>query len=116
MTLADPKPVKRKKDKKPMKRWKRPAKTRGASQHLAAVKGCRCGNCNFQAPSEAHHTRSDHYGRPRASDWATIPLCGPCHRMYHADKQFFEDNSSKDYALIPKTLQAIYGDKYSQDH
>ena len=115
MTLAFPKPTKRKKVKKPMKRWKRPSKSKAASQHLADVKGCRCANCDFQAPSEAHHTRSDHMGRPRASDWATIPLCQPCHKAYHGDKKLWHYVNCKDYALIPETLQAIYGENWSVD-
>lgn len=111
-----PKPQKRKKVKKPMKRWKRPSKSKAASQHLADVKGCNCAVCGASAPSDAHHTRSDHHGRPRASDWATIPLCKHCHNFYHKAKNIWEESLCKDYALIPETLQVIYGDKWSEDH
>ena len=111
-----PKPQKRKKEKKWMKRWKRPAKTDAASQHLADVKSCNCVNCGAPAPSDAHHTRSDHFGRPRASDWATIPLCKLCHDLYHGAKTVWENLNCKDYAYIPQVLKWIYGPRWNIDH
>lgn len=105
--MMDPKPQKRKKEKKWMKRWTRPAKTTAASKHLGNVKGCNCAVCGAPPPSDAHHTRSDHFGRPRASDFATIPLCKACHKAYHADKKAWEDANCKDYALIASVLEIL---------
>jgi len=115
-----PKPIKRKKVKTGMKRKMRIVKTHKAALHLMNVKGQPCADCGCSGPVEAHHCRSDSFGGKRSNDFATIPLCEECHRTgphaFHNGKASWEDRNSKDYALIPQTLQAIYGARWSEDH
>ena len=115
-----PKPIRRKPIRKPMKRKMRIVKTHKAAIHLGNVKGLPCLCCGASEPSDAHHVRSDSMGRPRSNDFATIPLCKICHQTgkeaFHNGKSSWEDRNCKDYALIPQTLQAIYGPRWSEDH
>ncbi len=117
--MMDPKPIKRKKVRTGMKRTMRRVRTHKAHAHLGEVKSLPCAICGRWGPSDAHHVRSDSLGRPRSNDFATIPLCKECHQTgpeaFHNGKSSWEDRNCKDYALIPQTLQDIYGDRWNTD-
>jgi hypothetical protein len=134
MTLAFPKPVKdlkaRHKGRKgqtPMQRHemrtkgrKKGIKSVKGALHMHDVKGLSCVACGRDGPSDCHHVFHDRYSGKKASDWATIPLCKVCHQVgqgsIHADKNQWRENFGPDWSYIPQTLQAIYGDKFSDDH
>jgi len=97
-----------------MRRKPLAAKPRAAVRHLAAVKDLPCAVCGAGGGSEAHHCRSNSFGGGRASDFATISLCIPCHRIgpmaFHVDKHGWEDRNCKDFAFLPWVLDQLgYG-------
>lgn len=105
---------------KPQKAARGASKSTAAWVHLAGVKAQPCACCGALNGIEAHHCRSNSFGGGRASDFATIPLCIYCHRVgplaFHNGKNGWEARNCKDFAFIPQTLQAIYGDRWSVDH
>ena len=74
---------------------------------LLYIKMQPCLICNQDGPSEAHHLR-EHVGMGRkASDHATIPLCQPCHRDYHAGTRAFRRQHGSDLELLERTLDRV---------
>lgn len=109
--MMDPKPVKRRKSRK---------KSSDGISYMLRVKELGCVVCGAWGPSDAHHVHSDHFGRPKSSDFATIPLCKQCHQTgeyaFHRRQATWEERNCKDYAFIPEALQSVYGDRWNIDH
>ena len=91
--------------------WRPPKKSDAEHRHLRRVKELPCVCCNHPAPSDAHHVMSDRHGRPKASDYATIPVCKECHQngrfAFHNDKSAWEKKHGKDWAFIPLVLAKL---------
>lgn len=107
-----PKPTKRKKAKKPIsaiEKW-----------YMLKVKVQPCVICGSIAPNDAHHVFHDRYSQRKASSYATIPLCKRHHQVgpeaIHVNKSAWREQHGPDWSYIPQTLQAIYGDQFSEDH
>lgn len=91
---------------------KRKAKTRTPEKtaYMLAVKELDCCICGRAGPSEAHHCRSDFMAR---DDWATIPLCSPCHRGpggYHNAKKSWQRANGPDHGFVQQTQISILGE------
>jgi len=50
--------------------------------YLDYVRHQPCVACLDSAPSDPHHLKQGRVGG-KGSDWAAVPLCRQCHRMYH---------------------------------
>lgn len=82
-------------------------------QHIGAIKSQDCICCGRAGPSEAHHCRDlpdyedrDIYKRlpgagRKSADEDTLPVCQPCHRMFHLERPKFHALYGKDYLMIP---------------
>jgi hypothetical protein len=91
----------------------KPAKVPKNPAHIGAIKACDCIACGRAGPSEAHHCRDlpdfndrDIYMRVpgagmKSADEDALPLCQPCHRMFHLERAEFHALYGKDYLLIP---------------
>ena len=77
---------------------------RAALAHMQAIKALPCIVCGAAPPSEAHHCRSDCMAR---DDLKTIPLCKPCHLLYHARKRTWHKANGKDYDLLPIVAEML---------
>lgn len=52
-----------------------------SKEYLEYVRSLPCMHCGAPPPSEAHHWHPTDKGKGlKCPDWATTPLCGPCHR------------------------------------
>ena len=75
--------------------------------HMGRVKGLSCAVCGCPPPSEAHHVTGDK--EPR-NDNRTIPLCIPCHLLYHARKRTWVAANGPDYEFLDRVNFLLYGD------
>lgn len=87
--------------------------------HIGRVKGLPCICCGSPAPNEAHHCRDlpdfDEQGLykqlpgmgRKSHDHDAIPLCPPCHRLFHGNRPQFHELAGKDYGHIGPTRALI---------
>jgi hypothetical protein len=79
------------------------ARTEGVA-HMLAVKGLPCVACGAPPPSEAHHCTGDKLPR---DDLRTIPLCKPCHLLYHARKRSWVERHGPDYGFLEQVARML---------
>lgn len=95
--------------KQPQPKVKRPKPNK---KHIEKIKSLPCITCHHHAPSEAHHCRdlpdADHNiyqhtpgAGMKSADEDSIPLCQPCHWMFHNDRGTFHTLYGRDYLWIP---------------
>ena len=79
--------------------------TTAARLWLERVKGLPCVICKAPGPSDAHHVYHDRYGRNKASDFDTIPLCKHCHQdgpeSVHKAKATWRAKHGPDWGYLP---------------
>lgn len=63
--------------------------TRNA-EYLATIREHACIACGAPGPSDPHHVFGSFVSR-KTSDFATIPLCRPCHDRTEREKAFREE-------------------------
>lgn len=97
----------------------KPEKVDDDPAYLNRVRGLPCACCGKPPPNEAHHCRDkpdfDERGLyvqtpgagRKSHDRDAIPLCGPCHRMFHLDRPRFRQLAGKDYSHIGPTRAAF---------
>ncbi len=84
--------------------------------YMSAVKQLPCVICGFDGGCDAHHVQSGRYGKSKASDFDTIPLCIWCHRheygpgAYHYNKAEWEALHGPDYAYVRQVQLQILGE------
>lgn len=88
-------------------------------EYLNAVRALPCATCGRVGATEAHHCRDlPDYGErglyeripamaQKSSDRDAIPLCGPCHRMFHLHRPEFHEAYGKDYKFIAPTRATL---------
>ncbi len=98
---------------KPPMGQKPPKITNGTAKghrHMHRVKQLPCVICGKHPPSEAHHCQSNDWPR---DDFATIPLCIPCHRGqhgYHNAKATWEATNGPDTDYIAVVADQLAGE------
>jgi len=85
MTLADPKPVKKVKEKKWMKTWKRPTKTDADTERSRQVHNTPCMVCHKYgmeqlSPTDEHHWIDGRFSGARSPNEETLPVCNGHHQ------------------------------------
>lgn len=83
--------------------------------YLDEVRALPCCGCGRYGPSEPHHCRDSpaHYERTlydrvpgaamTSADHDAIPLCQPCHWLFHNKRSEFHRKYGQDYKLIAPT-------------
>lgn len=83
---------------------------KAAKAHMDLVAGCSCIICGAR-PVEVHHVICGRFGQRRASDFDTIPLCPPCHRLgpmsIHEDKAGWVERNGPDYGFLAIVAEMI---------
>ena len=115
MTLAFPKPERRKKSRKGFApKSRKPPASEADKAHLMAVKGLPCCICGAPPPSQAHHCISGRWGSHKPDHRQTIPLCIEHHqngpKAIHNGKKPWEKKHGKDTDYIAETIMKIYGE------
>lgn len=112
-----PKPTKKLKAKKPMKRGtnkNRP--TPDQLEYMGKVKQLPCCICGKPGPSDAHHPICGRYGGKRNNHFDVIPLCKECHQhgplAIHNDKTAWVERNGPDTDYVEQTKLAILGEGY----
>lgn len=111
---------------KPMKRKASKPRTRKSATgplvdlaHLDGVRGLCCCACGAPAPSDPHHCKD----RPpfvelgvyrffpefamKSADFDAIPLCRPCHDLFHRNHGEFSLRYGPDYSYLPTTRATL---------
>ena len=85
---------------------------------IDAIHALPCAACGCSGPCEAHHSKDrppadlrvyryfPGYGE-KSADADAIPLCQPCHAMFHTDHGEFARRYGPDYQYIPQTRAEI---------
>ena len=87
--------------------------------YLNGVRSLPCVSCGRSGPNEAHHCRDlpEHKDRgiytrlpgaaQKSGDRDAIPLCPPCHWLFHNRRSEFHAKNGRDYTHIAQTREAI---------
>jgi len=74
--------------------------------------GCIC--CHLRglgfAPAQVHHLRDGAGGGRRSSDFATMPLCEPCHtgkHGIHGDRKLLKNLGLEEVDLLAATIERL---------
>lgn len=96
----------------------KPERVKADNAYLNKVRQMRCITCGAPAPSEAHHCRDlpdfDERGlyqrlpgaARKSGDHDAVPLCPPCHWLFHNRRSEFHAKYGKDYGFIGPTRAA----------